>query len=89
MSSVNSYISLGVDINCRDKQGKTPLHEACCSNRSSISDERKKEIVMLLVDNGADKLAIDHLGETALHCIARHNHNRQIASYLVIDVSSE
>ena len=89
IDSVKRYISMGVYINCRDKQGKTPLHEACCSNRSIVPGERKKELVVLLIENGADKLAIDNLGETALHCLARHNHNREIASYLAIEVSSE
>ena len=89
IASVEKYISLGVDINCRDRQGKTPLHEACCSNPSTVSSERKKEIVKLLINNGADGLAVDNLGETALHCIARHDHNREIASYLAIEVSRD
>ncbi|KAI6646447.1 Engineered Protein [Oopsacas minuta] len=83
-SGVQDYISLGVDVNCRDEQGRTPLHEACCNNQCALSDVYM-EIVKLLVINGADHCALDKLEETPLHCIARHRVSRNIAAYLVLE----
>ena len=88
MSGIQKYISIGVDINCRDKQGRTPLHEACCNHYHVSQDSQKLEIVKLLVSNGADPCALDNLEETPLHAVARHRLVRDIASYLVLQVSN-
>ena len=88
LSIIAQYIPLGVDINCRDKQGRTPLHEACCISHNTLTTfQDELLIVKFLVENGADVMAIDHLGETPLHCVARHRICRSVASYLVIEVS--
>ena len=55
-------ISLGADINCRIKNGQTPLHEAAGSE--------KGEITSRLIDLGADVHAVDNQGWTPLHFAA-------------------
>ena len=88
IDGIRGFIYVGVDINCRDKQGRTPLHEACCNNQKYfIKDSHKLEVVKLLVSNGADPCALDNLEETPLHCVARHRIDRDIASFLVLQVS--
>ena len=86
ISGIQGFISAEVDVNCRDKQERTPLHEACCNRRSL--DSHKLEIAKLLVSNGADPCALDNLEETPLHCVARHRVDRDIASFLVLQVST-
>ena len=88
MNGIQNFISIGVDINCRDKQGRTPLHEACCNYHPITKDSHKLEVVKLLISNGADPCALDNLEETPLHCVARHRTGRDIASYFVLQVSN-
>ena len=85
MEVLEKYVALRVDIDCRDKQGRTSLHEACCTR----SREDALEIIKFLVRSGTDVRAIDKFGETPLHCLARHKRNRLAASFLVLDVSSK
>lgn len=51
-------IEHGVDPNCRDSDGDTPLHSAC--------GENNKECVRVLVANGADVNAVDAKGLSPL-----------------------
>eukprot|EP01094_Clydonella_sp_ATCC50884_P021792 TRINITY_DN4883_c0_g1_i2.p1 TRINITY_DN4883_c0_g1~~TRINITY_DN4883_c0_g1_i2.p1 ORF type:complete len:376 (-),score=121.78 TRINITY_DN4883_c0_g1_i2:2366-3427(-) len=53
----------GADVNARNYQQNTPLHEACL--RSSIPSVR------FLLSKGADINAANHLGETPLHNAVR------------------
>jgi ankyrin repeat protein len=43
---VNQLIDAGVDISCKDKQGVTPLHEACSNGHVDIANK--------LIESGAD-----------------------------------
>lgn len=55
---LNRAIELGVDINARDVDGRTPLHEAAISIRC--------DMCIALIGLGADIEAIDDSGKTAL-----------------------
>eukprot|EP00800_Vazella_pourtalesii_P019474 TRINITY_DN6613_c0_g1_i2.p1 TRINITY_DN6613_c0_g1~~TRINITY_DN6613_c0_g1_i2.p1 ORF type:complete len:127 (-),score=18.12 TRINITY_DN6613_c0_g1_i2:329-709(-) len=89
LNEVEYLISIGVNMNCRDKQGRTPLHEVCCVTEFSnfVKSGTVISLAKKLVANGADPLAIDHMGESPLHCVARHRKNRELASYLVFDAN--
>ncbi|CAB0045217.1 unnamed protein product [Trichogramma brassicae] len=52
-----------VQVDARDKKGRTPLHRA-------LTSECKIESVRLLLDNGADISAVDDEGLTPLHYIS-------------------
>ena len=53
------------DVNCRDKYGCTPLHEACDSGHVEM-------VRMLISEFLADTTLQDELGNTPLHKAARH-----------------
>ncbi|KAI6645753.1 A Designed Ankyrin Repeat Protein [Oopsacas minuta] len=85
--SIKDYISTRGNIDCRDRNGRTPLHETCCIKHFSnyIKSGTVLELVKLLIKNGADPMATDDLGETPLHCVARHRIHREIAAYFVTE----
>ena len=68
-------ISKGADIEARDKNGRTPLFEACSSIRS------KKQICELLLSKGADVNARDNQGLTPLHQALKNKH-KDVAALL-------
>jgi len=55
---VEQHLAAGTDVNSKDKDGWTPLHEA--------ASEGHKPIVELLITKGADVNAKDDDGETPL-----------------------
>ena len=55
---VKQHLAAGTDVNSKDKDGWTPLHEA--------ASEGHKPIVELLITKGADVNAKDDDGETPL-----------------------
>ena len=55
---VKQHLAAGTDVNSKDKDGWTPLHEA--------ASEGHKSIVELLITKGADVNAKDDNGETPL-----------------------
>ena len=65
---VESYIKQGVNVNAKDKEGKTALIEAEEYAPSIFSSTRKSniDIVKLLVEHGADVNAKDEMGVTTL-----------------------
>ncbi|EAX94342.1 ankyrin repeat protein, putative [Trichomonas vaginalis G3] len=68
------FISNGVHINAKNKDGITALHIAAMSN--------SKEIVELLVSHGADVNEKDKSGHTALR-IATRNNSKEIVELLI------
>ncbi|XP_034249926.1 homeobox protein Wariai-like [Thrips palmi] len=62
---VQSYLFSGVNPNCVDSMGRSPLHLASCSGYS--------DIVRLLLENGANPNQRDRLGNTPLHLAACTN----------------
>ena len=56
----------GADVNAKDKDGDTPLHDAAFRGH--------KEMVELLLANGADVMARDNSGLTPLHEAHRRRH---------------
>lgn len=68
VSSVNSLLDEGLDIEARDKNGDTPLHRA-----ATIGTE---EMLQLLIDKGADLTAVNSKGQTPLLAsLANHKSN--------------
>ena len=60
---VKQHLAAGTDVNSKDKDGWTPLHEA--------ASEGHKPIVELLITKGADVNAKDDDGETPLDVAAK------------------
>ena len=60
---VKQHLAAGTDVNSKDKDGWTPLHEA--------ASEGHKSIVELLITKGADVNAKDDDGETPLDVAAK------------------
>jgi len=61
---VEDLLNKGVDINARDKEGKTPLHRA--------AEKGHAHVVCLLLQRAAD--VRDELGRTPLHLAAENGH---------------
>jgi len=63
LASAEKLISAGANLNQRHSTGNTPLHYAIQSDYSDISPS----IVRMLLDHGADVLAQNYVGRSALH----------------------
>ena len=59
--------NIGVGINCRDEDNRTPLHMAAIYGRLSRSKA--------LIDNQAEVNTVDDKGQTPLHVAAAHGHD--------------
>jgi len=68
---IKELLILGIDINIKNKYGKTPLHLAI--------SKRNIYTAKLLIDNGADINAKDNLGKTPFH----HAYNEESICLLV------
>eukprot|EP01130_Rhizamoeba_saxonica_P006814 TRINITY_DN2728_c0_g1_i1.p1 TRINITY_DN2728_c0_g1~~TRINITY_DN2728_c0_g1_i1.p1 ORF type:complete len:600 (+),score=121.44 TRINITY_DN2728_c0_g1_i1:411-2210(+) len=64
----------GIDINCKNAEGFTPLHGA-----ASIGNERT---ISALIKCGANMDILNNEGETALNWATRNNHRRAISVLL-------
>ncbi|EAX97999.1 hypothetical protein TVAG_114510 [Trichomonas vaginalis G3] len=69
------FLSLGVNINGKDKFGNTALHLAAIYN--------SKEIAELLISHGANINEKDKYGQTALH-LAAQNNSKETAELLIL-----
>jgi len=68
VSSVNSLLDEGLDIEAIDKNGDTPLHRAAMKGT--------EEMLQLLIDRGADLTAVNSKGQTPLLAsLANHKSN--------------
>ena len=61
---VKTLIELGADVEFRDGEGKTPLMRLISFRFSPLSPELFQKLKLLL-DNGADILAVDNKGKSA------------------------
>lgn len=66
----------GIDLNKRDAEGNTPLYYACLKGY--------RDIVILLLDNGADAAVTNNRSESPLHAAARSG-NKEIISRLLVE----
>ncbi|EAY11781.1 ankyrin repeat protein, putative [Trichomonas vaginalis G3] len=73
-SLLEYFISNGADINAKDGDGSTPLHDAAKKN--------SKETAEILISNGADINAKDGDGSTPLYDAAKFN-NKETAEILI------
>jgi ankyrin repeat protein len=72
--TVELLIARGADVNARDAQRRTPLHEVAYYDR--------KDIVELLLSKGADVNARDDSGETPLFMAASGGHKEVVELFL-------
>jgi ankyrin repeat protein len=73
LADVQAELDKGADVNAKDEQGYTPLHNAA---------EGHKEIVELLIAKGADVNAKDESGGTPLLAAARYG-RKEVAKLLI------
>jgi hypothetical protein len=75
IKAVKQHLAAGTDVNAKDdERGQTPLEYAAITGR--------KELVELLIANGADVNALDKHGRTHLHAAAVHG-QKEIAELLI------
>ncbi|CAL8124246.1 unnamed protein product [Orchesella dallaii] len=68
VSALKLFIELGCDVNAKNIDGHTPLHNAFLGQKDGEEmTEHEIEIVKLLIENGADPDAVDQQGRTFLH----------------------
>ncbi|MHC4545322.1 MAG: ankyrin repeat domain-containing protein, partial [Planctomycetota bacterium] len=63
-------IAKGADVNAKDRDGATPLHNAARG--------KGPDVAKLLIDNGADINAKDKYGRTPLHTAAGNGNDRMV-----------
>ena len=71
IGAVKQHLAGGADVNAKNVDGWTPLHEAAFGGR--------KEIVELLISNGADVNAKSDDGETPLDFTINYKHTETAA----------
>ncbi len=69
-------LSAGIDINTRDKYGRTPLMFAAGNNQNP-------DVITVLINVGADINARDENGSTPLMFAARNNQNPNVITALI------
>lgn len=61
---VSLLLDAGADVNSRNQEGETPLHQA--------AEDYDKQVAQLLIDHGANVDASNNFGQTPLHAAAMH-----------------
>ena len=74
IGAVKQHLAAGADVNAKNVDGWTPLHEAAFGGR--------KEIVELLISNGADVNAKGESGRTPLDLATQSKRNLKTADFL-------
>ena len=74
IGAVKQHLAGGADVNAKNVDGWTPLHEAAFGGR--------KEIVELLISNGADVNAKGESGRTPLDLATQSKRNLETADLL-------
>jgi ankyrin repeat protein len=67
VSTARLLLERGVDVNAREKYGRTSLHYAAFEGRV--------EVAQVLLDHGANANLETNVGETALHLVSRGEYN--------------
>lgn len=78
LSRLEYLCSLGVDINIRDRNDRTPLHYATFNN----VDETYLNVIVLLLKNGADIDARDNVGKTPLFYLVKNGNLKILKIFL-------
>jgi len=75
-SMVKGLIDLGVDLNKKDMNGKTPLYTACTCAHPKMS------IIKLLIEHGADLSKEEENGNTSLYETLKKKNYVDVLNYL-------
>lgn len=84
VQKVHEILAIGVDVNCMNEDGEFPLKTACWLGN--------REIVELLIENGADvNLADESEFDTSLMMASRHGHAEIVRLLLknAVDVNAQ
>lgn len=70
-----TLIKSGVELDCRNYIGGTPLIEACRNRRRSKNEKERERFAKYLLDNGCDINKCDIYGRTALVYAEKNQHH--------------
>jgi hypothetical protein len=69
---IDRLLQAGIDINCQNRKGNTPLHTAASQSYGcASSDGSSPKLVAALLERGADRDCPNHLSETPLIATAK------------------
>ncbi len=84
MQKIKDFISGGVNIDCRDITGKTPLHLAVENTNTN-----SKELVIFLLNNGANYKAKDLMGKQPHETRTKGNGSWNKEAVIVLEFSDK
>lgn len=86
----NGYVAIvdlllkhGADPNHEDKNRETPLFNICKSNKDTNT---KEEIILLLMEAGAETNKVNKEGKTIFYFVKRNEENEKILKYLQMHI---